>query len=183
MNPAPTAQRLGLAWSPTGQPLTAEQAALWLYAEADCLDNQRWDDWLGLYAPDACLWMPAWVDEHQLATSPDAELSMIYISARAGLEDRVWRVRSGLSVASETLPRTCHAISNVIRLPGASAEAVELRSNWRCDVYDIKRDATHMFFGRYEHRLQCSAQGWSITAKKIVLLNERIPAMLDFYCV
>jgi 3-phenylpropionate/cinnamic acid dioxygenase small subunit len=154
-----------------------------LHREGHYLDAQRWDDWLALYCEDAEFWMPAWKDEHALTDSPGAEVSLIYYSARAGLEDRVWRVRSGLSVASLTLPRTAHAISGVT-LEGLTPEgALELRSAWTCHVYDVKRATQHVFFGRYEHRLRSESGNWRIAAKKIVLMNDRIPTMIDFYCV
>ena len=163
-----------------GEPLSLADAAQWLYAEAHYLDLQRWDDWLALYAPDAWFWMPAWVGEHEAGESPERDLSLVYCAARAGLEDRVWRVRSGLSVACEVLPRTAHAISNIVRLSGADTDRVDLLSSWRCDHFDLKRQQSHAFFGRYEHRLRRVPDGWRIAGKKITLLNDRIPTMLDF---
>ncbi|MGA8051307.1 MAG: aromatic-ring-hydroxylating dioxygenase subunit beta [Burkholderiales bacterium] len=154
-----------------------------LYREGHHLDAQRWDDWLALYCEDAEFWMPAWKEPHALTESPDREVSLIYYSARAGLEDRVWRVRSGLSVASLTLPRTAHVISGVVLEGHSPGGGLELRSTWTCHVYDVKRAAQHVFFGRYEHRLRNESGRWLIAAKKIVLLNDRIPTMIDFYYV
>ena len=96
---------------------TIHEVQTTLYQEALHLDAQRWDEWLGLFTEDAVFWLPAWTDEHRLSTSPDHELSLIYCAARAGLEDRVWRVRSGLSVASKPLPRTSHAVTNCVVTP------------------------------------------------------------------
>jgi len=31
-----------------------------VHREARLLDEQRWDDWLALYAEDCEYWMPAW---------------------------------------------------------------------------------------------------------------------------
>jgi len=163
--------------------LPPPEAASVLYREAHYLDAQRWDDWLALYREDAEFWMPVWKDAHTLTASPDREVSLIYYSARAGLEDRVWRVRSGLSVASLTLPRTAHAVSGILLADGAPGGMLELRSTWTCHVYDVERATQHVFFGRYEHRLRRESGGWLIAAKKIVLLNDRIPTMIDFYCV
>jgi len=163
--------------------LVPPEAAELLYREAHYLDAQRWDDWLALYREDAEFWMPAWKDVHTLTGSPEREVSLIYYSARAGLEDRVWRVRSGLSVASLTLPRTAHSISNVIVENRAPGEALELKSSWTCHVYDVERATQHVFFGQYQHRLRKDSGTWLIAAKKIVLMNDRIPTMIDFYCV
>ena len=78
---------------------------------------------------------------------------------------------------------TLIAISGVTlegRTPGG---ALELRSAWTCHVYDVKRATQHVFFGRYEHRLRSESGNWRIAAKTIVLMNDRIPTMIDFYCV
>ena len=156
-----------------------------LNREALYLDTQRWDDWLALYAEDARFWLPAWTDEHTLAASPDSELSLIYCAARAGLEDRVWRIRSGLSVASTPLPRTAHAVSSCVfsEVEMSGVPGVRVESSWTCHVHNPKHLVEHVFFGRYEHLLREGPQGWRIAGKKIVLMNDVIPTMLDFYCV
>lgn len=156
-----------------------------LFREALYLDTQRWDDWLGLYDEDATFWMPAWTDEHRLSASPETELSLMYCAARAGLEDRVWRIRSGLSVASTPLLRTAHAVSGpvVSAVEGTGATRLQVESSWTCHVHNPKRRTEHVFFGRYEHGLRQGPDGWRIASKKVVLMNDTIPTMLDFYCV
>jgi len=165
-------------------PETADAAAAvdLLHREAQHLDAQRWDDWLALYTEDAAFWLPAWVDEHRLAQSPETELSLIYCAARAGLEDRVWRVRSGLSIASRPLPRTTHLVaSSVVRCDGT--DRLHVTSAWCCHVFDLKHRSSHAFHGRYEHTLRRTGEDWRIARKQVVLMNDTIPTMLDFYCV
>lgn len=156
-----------------------------LFREALYLDTQRWDDWLALYDEDASFWMPAWTDEHRLSASPDSELSLMYCAARAGLEDRVWRIRSGLSAASTPLLRTAHAVSNpvVSEIESTGSARLQVESSWTCHVHNPKRRDEHVFFGRYEHVLRQRSEGWRIATKKVVLMNDTIPTMLDFYCV
>jgi 3-phenylpropionate/cinnamic acid dioxygenase small subunit len=156
-----------------------------VFREALYLDTQRWDEWLALYAEDARFWIPAWTDEHTLSVSSDSELSLMYCAARAGLEDRVWRIRSGLSVASTPLLRTAHAVSSCVvsEIEIAGASAVQVESSWTCHVHNPKHRTEHVFFGRYEHLLRQAPQGWRIASKKVVLMNDTIPTMLDFYCV
>jgi 3-phenylpropionate/cinnamic acid dioxygenase small subunit len=152
-----------------------------LAREALLLDTQSWDEWLSLYTEDAQFWMPAWTDEHRLAESPERELSLVYCSARAGLQDRVWRVRSGLSVASRPLPRTTHCVTNSVVSPQGADLMVE--SSWTCHVFGLKDRLDHVFHGRYEHRVRQQQGVWRIAAKKVVLRNDTIPTLLDFYCV
>jgi len=167
------------------------EAADLLYREGHALDTQRWDDWLALYCEDAVFWMPAWKDEHELTDAPEREVSLMYYTARAGLEDRVWRVRSGLSTASSPLLRTSHGITGVVVVgaadpgvgeAGGSMEA-EVHANWTCHTFNLRDSAQHVFFGRYEFVLRQEGGVWKIAKKKIVLMNDRIPTMLDFYCV
>jgi 3-phenylpropionate/cinnamic acid dioxygenase small subunit len=129
--------------------------------------------------------MPAWTDEHRLSASPDSELSLIYCAARAGLEDRVWRIRSGLSVASTPLLRTVHAVSSCVvsNIDTPDAAGLQVESSWTCHAYNPKHRTEHAFFGRYEHLLRQQTRGWVIASKKVVLVNDTIPTMLDFYCV
>jgi 3-phenylpropionate/cinnamic acid dioxygenase small subunit len=163
-------------------PITAAEAADLLYREGHCLDTQRWDDWLALYCADAVFWVPAWNGPHELVDAPDTQVSLMYYTARAGLEDRVWRIRSGLSTASCPLRRTSHGVSCVI-IAGESPEGVEVHASWTCHVFDPRQQAQHVFFGRYEHRLRREGAVWKIARKKIVLMNDRIPTLLDFYCI
>jgi 3-phenylpropionate/cinnamic acid dioxygenase small subunit len=161
--------------------ITLEQARALLFHEAHCLDTRDWDGWLALYAQDACFWLPTWVDEHLLAWDSQTQLSLMYYDARTGLEDRVMRVRSGQSVASAVLPRTVHAVNNVQMAEEVGGTV--LRSVFSVHLFEIKSQSVHVNFGRYEHRLKRVAGQWLISQKKIVLMNDMIPTMLDFYCV
>jgi 3-phenylpropionate/cinnamic acid dioxygenase small subunit len=44
-----------------------------------------------------------------------------------------------------------------------------------------------VLFGRYEYRLRRHDEGgreyWLIARKKVLLLNDHIPTMIDFYCL
>ncbi|WP_129790463.1 aromatic-ring-hydroxylating dioxygenase subunit beta [Sphingosinicella sp. CPCC 101087] len=153
-----------------------------LYREALALDSGAWDDWLALYTEDATFWVPAWRDEENVTQDPDSELSLIYYQGRRNLEDRVWRARSGLSVASKPRPRVVHAITNVLLLTANDAQA-RTSSSFAVHLYDKRSERTHVFFGRYEHALRNEAGDWRIAAKKIVLLNDVIPTVLDFYSI
>lgn len=162
--------------------ISLAEAADLVHREGHLLDRALWDHWLALYAPEAEFWVPAWCDEHELVEDPATEVSLIHCAARAGLEDRVWRVRSGLSPASAPLPRTSHLIGSVIE-GGRADDALEVHSSWTCHVFDLRRRESHVLFGRYEHRLARRGEALAIVRKKIVLMNDRIPAMLDFYCI
>ena len=50
-------------------------------------------------------------------------------------------------------------------------------------LHDRRSERSHVFFGRYEHRLERSDAEWRIAAKKILLLNDVIPTVVDFYSI
>lgn len=154
-----------------------------LYREARCLDEQRWDDWLALYHEAAEFWVPAWKSEHEPTADPATEVSLLYTAARSELEDRVWRVRSGKSIASVPLPRTAHVISNVLLVPSDQADILEARCVATTYLFNVKRREQLVSFALGEHRLVRVGEGWRIRRKKLVLLNDYLPTMLDFYTI
>jgi len=153
-----------------------------LYDEARYLDEGRWDEWLDLYVEDAVFWIPAWKSETEVTSDPSRELSLVYYQGRKNLEDRVWRARSGLSVASAPLPRVVHQITNISIIAEDGDEA-QVGSNFSVHLYDKRSSRTHLFFGRYSHTLLRQADRVRIARKKIILLNDTIPTVLDFYCI
>ena len=129
----------------------AEAAAL-LTLEAMLLDEQDWDAWLALYVEDAEFWMPAWKSETEPTGDPQRELSLIYYASRAGLEERVQRIRSGKSVASTPLRRTAHMMGNVL-LESEGGGMLSVKSSFSVHVYDTRQKTQHVFFGRTTHGL------------------------------
>lgn len=165
-------------------PLATLDAAELLAREGHYLDTRQWDAWLDLFTDDVVFWVPAWKSEDEPTADPDAELSLIYDVERAALVDRVWRIRSGLSVASTPLWRTAHHVGNVVLPEPPMEHSAEVRASWSCHVYNPANARQHVFFGLYEHTLRRDAAGvWRIARKKILLLNDRIPTVLDVYMI
>ena len=151
-----------------------------LAREADHVDEQNWDAWLALFEETVEYWIPAWDSEHEYTTDPQGEMSLIYYNGRAGLEDRVFRLRTNRSAASVPLPRTCHIVSNILVQPHADG-TVGVKAKWVVHLFR-KSKATH-FFGRYEYLLAPHEDSWRIRRKKILVLNDLIPTVLDIYSV
>jgi len=150
--------------------------------EARLLDESRFDEWLELYTPDCLFWMPAWREDGTLTEDPDAELSMIYYRGRRNLEDRMKRLRSGHSVASNAMTRVCHLVTNVM-VDKVDENAARTRAAFHVDVYDARTSRSHCFFGSYRHAFVRHAGDWVISEKIIHLQNEVIPTMLDIYSI
>jgi 3-phenylpropionate/cinnamic acid dioxygenase small subunit len=154
-----------------------------LEREAIALDEQRWDEWLALFTPDCEYWLPTWRHDETLTENPGAELSHIYYASRAGLEDRIVRIRSGRSPASLPLPRTTHILGNLRLREAAQTDLLKLRSSWTAQVFFTRSRESHAFFGHSEHDLVRRGGAWLIRRKKVVLQNDYIPGMIDIYCV
>lgn len=156
-------------------------AAHVLYDEARRLDEQRFEDWLALYAPAAIYWVPAWTDEGRPTQDPETELSLVHCT-REQLRERVQRVGGGRSQASSPLPRTAHIVSNVMAQATSDA-AISVRSVATTHSFNIKRREQTTAFALVEHDLVREGEDWLILRKTIVLQNDYIPTMMDFYTV
>lgn len=157
-----------------------ESVEEFLRLEARLLDRKDWDGWLALYAPDTEYWVPAWESEHEPTKDPDLEVSLIYYKGRSGLEDRIFRIRTGMSSAANPLPRTCHFVTNVQSAFRPDGRA-EVDANWQ--VLSYKEGRTTQLYGTYEYVLVPGAGSWRIEKKKTLLLNDAIAAALDIYSI
>ncbi|HUN41412.1 MAG TPA: benzoate 1,2-dioxygenase small subunit [Acetobacteraceae bacterium] len=160
---------------------TTEDARTFLYREARYLDDRDWDAWLALYAPDAEFWMPCWDDFGELTCDPQTEVSLIYYPSRAGLEDRVFRIRTERSSATSLpVPRVTHTINNVEILEQSDGEC-RLRFNWVNLSYRYKILDTYV--GTSFYTLDISGAQPLIRRKKVVLKNDYIHHVVDIYHV
>jgi 3-phenylpropionate/cinnamic acid dioxygenase small subunit len=153
-----------------------------LYREAAYLDERRWAEWLALYTEDAEFWLPAWDEDARPTDDPQSQLSLIYYNSRAGLEDRVWRIQSGLSPASSPLIRTCHLLTNV-RITNVVNGQPHVSSHWQVHIYRPEKQQAFTYFGFYEHLLRLEGEQLRVAKKKIILLNDVVESVLDIYHV
>ena len=153
-----------------------------LYRNAEHCDRQRWDDYLACFHPEASLHVPQWDSEHTLTTDPKREMSLIYYADRKGLEDRIFRLRTSRSAASSPMPRTLHLVTNV-RIDAAVADSDEFSVHAKWVTHYYRFATAGVFFGEADYRLQRVGNDWQILAKRVVLLNDTINEVLDFYHV
>ncbi|WLG53517.1 anthranilate 1,2-dioxygenase small subunit [Pseudomonas sp. FP1742] len=149
-----------------------------LYRKSELCDQQDWDAYIALFDEQSEFHLPQWESEHVYTTDPKRSMSLIYYSNRSGLEDRVFRLRTGKSAASNPMPRTLHMISNV-RISEREGGELEVRVNWNTLYH--RQAMSEQFFGRCTYHLQPVGDSWKITRKHVVLLNDTINSVLDFY--
>lgn len=154
-----------------------------IHREALYLDERRWDDWLALYHDDAEFWVPAWRNESEPVSDVESEISLIYLSSRDQLAERVGRVTGGRSAASTPLPRTAHAVSNILVGAVEADSRIEATAVIATHIFDVRRREPYLYFGRAEFRLARIGNAWKIRRKKIVLMNDYLTTIVDFYTI
>lgn len=147
--------------------------------EAALLDARDWDAWLTLYTDDAEYWVPAWDDDGQPTTDPQREISLIYYPNRGGLEDRVFRIRTGRSASANQDTRTCHMVQ-LLRVEAKGARVLA-RANW--SVHSFQESRTILYYGWSDYELTPHGDGWRIAKRKSIVLNDIADTMLDFYMI
>jgi 3-phenylpropionate/cinnamic acid dioxygenase small subunit len=150
-----------------------------LARESLLLDTKDWDAWLDLYQTTAEYWVPAWTDAGELTSDPKTQVSLVYYANRSGLEDRVYRLRSGKSAAGNLEARTSH-LSHLVDVVAVD-ETVNARANWQVNAL-LDGEAVN-FFGWAEYELVVFGNSWKIKRKKTALLNDRPDTVLDFYLI
>jgi len=159
--------------------ISLEDVQQFLYREARALDDRDWDAWLACYAPDVEFWMPCWDDHGELVRDPQSEVSLIYYPSKAGLEDRVFRIRTDRSSATSLpIPRITHNISNVEILEQGGGEC-QLRFNWV--TYNYRYKIVDTYFGTSFYTIDTSGAQPLIKRKKVVLKNDYIHHVVDVY--
>ncbi len=151
-----------------------------LYRKSELCDRHQWVDYLELFDESSEIHIPQWDSEHVYTTDPKKGMSLMYYPTRAGLEDRVFRIGTGKSSASNPLPRTLHMVSNVM-IQQVSDSQLEAKAKWQKHVYRFGQ--TSYFFGDATYLLKPAGFSWLIMNKHVLLPNDTIDSVLDFYHV
>ncbi len=155
------------------------KAQMLVAQEAYFLDEKLWDEWLDLYLADSEFWVPAWGDNGELTDDPQSQISMIYYPNRGGLEDRVFRIRTGTSAASTPPLRTNHIFS-LLKLEELDS-GYEVRTNWLTESF--REDQRLSYRGRAVYRLVEREGQLKIASKRTVVLDPVTDTVLDFYTI
>ncbi len=152
-----------------------------LYQKAALCDAFDWDAYLALYDEDSEYHIPQWMNDHEYVTDPNQGLSYIYYADRSGLEDRVFRIRTGKAASATPLPRTMHSINN-IQVKALENGEFEVKANWNT-LYN-RQGLEGYFYGLVTYTLRQTESGeFKIRRQHTLLLNDKIDSVLDFYHV
>lgn len=142
--------------------------------EARLLDEQRFDDWLALYASECLYWVPATAP----AGDPRREVAVAFDDRRR-LEDRLYRVRTGYAWSQTPVSRTSRLVANVTVFAGA-ADTLMVRSSFL--IGEFRAGETRVLAGWYGHRLARRDEGYEILVKQVNLIDcdqaQRNPSII-----
>ncbi|MXW90622.1 MAG: aromatic-ring-hydroxylating dioxygenase subunit beta [Rhodospirillaceae bacterium] len=155
-------------------PARRDAARAFLEREARLLDRKRYEDWLALFAPECAYWVPGTPERGD----PRREITVAFHDRRQ-LEDRVYRLRTGYAWSQSPESRTVRSVSNVELFATDDAGIVMARSNFH--IAELLDGDLRHWAGWAGHRLQTAADGYSILAKQINLIdcdrNVRNPSL------
>ena len=152
-----------------------------LYRKSALCDAYDWDAYLELYDEDSEFHIPQWINEHQYVQDPNQGLSYIYYADRSGLEDRVFRIRTGKAASATPLPRTMHSINNIV-VQTLENGLFEVKAHW--NTFYNRQGLEGYFYGHVTYVLRQINEGnFRICRQHTILLNDKIDSVLDFYHV
>jgi len=140
--------------------VTPEQ---FLFHEARLLDEQRYEEWLALFAEDATYWLPL-----ERGQEDPLETSSILHDDRTLLELRVKQLRHPRAHARQPLARTVHQVSNVM----VEGQNGDLRVRSSLVVVEFRNEKQRLYGALVEHRLRRNGDTFQIAHKRVDLVNS-----------
>jgi len=154
---------------PAVESIDKAEAESFLVHEARLLDEQRYDEWMNLFAPDAYYWAPTRANQ----PDPHSEVSLIFDDKEI-MEQRIKRLGHPRVFAQLPPSRAVRQVTNVTidAVDRARGECItrsvffmyEFRS---CLPEPIQR----VFAGEYRHCLRRNGSELLIAWKKAMLVN------------
>ena len=138
------------------------EAEALILREARLLDEQRYAEWLDLFAEDAVYWIPTRADQ----SSPTEALSIVY-EPKSLLAVRVERLtRKEMHVQSPP-SRTVHHVS-AVEVDGDRARSALIVAEWRTGE-------ARWLAGRVTHQFRKEPSGLRIVLKRVDLIDGEAP--------
>ena len=147
-----------------------------LHAEADLVDDRKFDQWLALFSEDLQYRMPIVRNIAAPSIANEYLSGPLDVSwfdeGKETLATRVAQIQTGVHWAEEPLSRVCHFVTN-IRLAAARpsvAEASEVEIGSRFIVYQNRVETeTYLFAGRRNDLLRRDNGKWLLVRREILL--------------
>jgi benzoate/toluate 1,2-dioxygenase beta subunit len=157
------------------EPQVREEFRALLEREARLLDQLRFDEWLGMYAPECIYWVPGTPE----GGDPRREIAICFDDRRR-MEDRIYRLRTGYAWSQAPKSRTVRMISNVEVFDTDGSGARMVRSNFL--ISEFRVDGTRFLSGWCGHRFVQDGERWQIQVRQVNLIdcdqNLRNPSVI-----
>ena len=152
------------------------EIAQFLYAEAELLDDRRYDEWLALLTDDIRYWMPMrrnvkYGDAEREYTRETDDIAW-FDEGKDTLARRVQQIQTGIHWAEEPQSRISHLVSNVqlLHVTADAAAPTEVLAKCRFLIYRNRVETeTDLLVGKREDTLRRAGDGWMIARRKIML--------------
>lgn len=144
-----------------------------LYREARLMDENRYEEWLSLFAEECRYWIPS----NRADADPDRAMSILNCD-RSSLESHVHRLAGGKAFAQSPPSRMRRVIGNVeVATPtGREAAAGDvLEATATFIVVELRRHVQRVHAGQSRYRLEMRASDLVIRYKQVNLLGMDEP--------
>jgi biphenyl 2,3-dioxygenase subunit beta len=152
-------------------PLLRNEIEEFLYAEAELLDNRRYEEWLDLFTDDCHYWMPlrstrvSGDEEHELTREWE---NSYFDDDKPTLRQRVAKLSTPFSWSEEPPSRTRHMVTNVRIRDAAGPDALTVVCNFI--IYRTRLATDEDFWiGERQDTLRKVSGQWKIATRKIFL--------------
>ena len=169
--------------------LLAQEIAEFLFAEAELLDERRYEEWLALLADDIRYWMPMrrnvkFGEEQREFTRETTDINW-FDEGKDTLTRRVKQIQTGIHWAEEPQSRISHLVTNVQLAEATPSfdEAKEVTARCRFLIYRNRVETeTDILVGKREDVLRRAGDDWQIARRKIILdQNVLLSKNLTFF--
>lgn len=133
--------------------------------EAALLDGQRYEEWLGLYAPDAHYWVP----RRREQTSWQDEVSIFY-DDRMLMETRVRRLAAAVAHAESPRARAQRVVGRVEAVEG-DQPGIAFLTSASFVMLEYRLQTQRLYGGTYRHALVRAGESFRIAWKRVDLVN------------
>ena len=133
--------------------------------EARILDESRFEDWLAIYAGECTYWVPGTAG----GGDPRREIAIAFDDRRR-LEDRVYRLGTGIAWSQAPASRTVRLVSNLEAYLTDDQAIVMVRSNFA--ISEFRAGETRIWSGWTGHRLRRRGEGWEMLVKQVNLIDH-----------
>lgn len=145
-----------------------DELEAFVYAEAELLDDGRFDDWLALFADDGIYWVPAVPGQDD----PLNTVSIFY-EDKDIMAIRIRRMTHPANVAQSPFPRTSHVVGQ-LHFHKANDRTYHVSS--RMQVVEYREgDGQRIFGGKCHHTLRREGDNIKIVLKRVDLVNCDAP--------